>query len=89
VLAIMYRRALRTWPRPAQSPLDRPRKRLLLACGVAAVVVGAASACALTPAAMPAYTSRLLVRSVVWSTSCFAALFVIASAAWWRRRGDA
>jgi hypothetical protein len=88
-LAVMYRRALRNGPPPARSPLDISRKRLLLACGVAATVVGAASAWALTPASMPAYTSRLLVRSVVWSTSCFAALFVIASAAWWRRYGDA
>jgi len=88
-LAVLYRRALRTGPRPARSLLDGQRKRLLLACLATATVVGAASACALTPASMPAYTSRLLVRTVVWSTSCFAALFVIASTAWWRRRGDA
>jgi hypothetical protein len=29
------------------------------------------------------------VRTVVWSTSCFATLYVIASLAWWQRRGDA
>lgn len=89
VLAVMYRRKLRTQPRPAQSPQDGRRKRLLLGCVLAAVVVGAVSAYALTPATTPAYTSRLLVRTVVWSTSCFTALFVIASAAWCRRRGDA
>ncbi len=89
VLAVVYRRKLRTQPRPASHPLDRPRRRLLLASLAAATVVGAVSACALTPVTTPAYTSRLLVRTVVWSTSCFTTLFVIASAAWWRRRGDA
>lgn len=88
-LTIVYRRSLRSRPKPAPAPLDMRRKQLLLACLAAAAVVGAASAYALTPATVPAYTSRLLVRSVVWSTSCFTALFVIASAAWWRRRRDA
>lgn len=89
VLAVVYRRKLRTQRRPAPTPQDTQRRRLLLACLVAAVVVGAVSAYALTPAATPAYTSRLLVRTVVWSTSCFTTLFVVASIAWWRRRGDA
>lgn len=89
VLAVLYRRTLRTRPRPAPTPLDGQRKRLLFGCLVVAALVGALSAYALTPATTQAYTSRLLVRSVVWSTSCFATLYVIASAAWWRRRGDA
>ncbi|NCT83242.1 MAG: DUF4184 family protein [Comamonadaceae bacterium] len=88
-LALVYRRTLRGRPPAAPSPLDGQRRRLLLACLAAAGAVGAASAWALTPATLPAYASHLLVRSVVWSTSCFATLFVIASWAWWRRRGDA
>jgi uncharacterized membrane protein YfcA len=88
-LIVLYRRALRARPRPEPAPLDAQRRRLLLACLVTASVVGAASAWALTPASMPAYTSHRLVRTVVWSTSCLAVLLVIASAAWWRRRGDA
>jgi hypothetical protein len=71
------------------SPQDARRRRLLMACLAAAVAVGALSAYALTPATLPAYASHLIVRTVVWSTSCFATLYVIASWAWWRRRGDA
>ena len=89
VLAIAYRRALRAKPAVTQPAHDRRRIRLLLACLAAAVIVGAASAYVLTPTTLPAYASHLLVRTVVWSTSCFAALFVVSSAVWWRRRGDA
>ena len=89
LLAVAYRRTLRTRPTAAPAPLDARRRRLLLACLAVAALVGASSAYALTPATLPAYSSHLLVRTVVWSTSCFAALFVIASAAWWRRVGDA
>lgn len=89
VLALAYRRTLRARPPAAPAPQDARRRRLLLACLALAAVVGASSAYALTSTTLPAYTSHLLVRTVVWSTSCFAALFVIASAAWWRRVGDA
>ena len=88
-LAVVYRRKLRSQPRALPAPRDAQRRRLLLACLATAGAVGAASAWVLTPDTMPAYLSHRLVRTVVWSTSCFAALFVIASAAWWRRRGDA
>jgi hypothetical protein len=87
-LAIVYGRAWRA-QRPATPRRPDARPALLLAGLVAAVIVGAASAFALTPAKLPAYHSHLLVRTVVWSTSCFAALFVVGSVAWWRRRGDA
>lgn len=88
-LAIVYRRALRA-PRQATPPRhDARRTRLLLACLGVAATVGALSAWALTPAAEPDYAAHVVVRTVVWSTSCFATLFVIASWAWWRRRGDA
>ncbi|RZL37269.1 MAG: DUF4184 family protein [Rubrivivax sp.] len=90
-LAVAYRRSLHAWP-PASpsppSPLDAPRRRLLLACLAAAIAVGASCAYTLTPASLPAYSSHLLVRSVVWSTSCFALLYVLGSVAWWRRLGD-
>lgn len=88
-LAVVYRRALRRLPPAVPAPLDTQRRRLLLACAAVALAIGAASAWALTPATLPAYLSHRLVRSVVWSTSCFAALLAIASAAWWRRHGDA
>lgn len=88
-LAVVYRRTLRARPRPAPHPLDAQRRRLLLAGLAAALAIGASSAYALTPATLPGYASYLVVRTVVWSTSCFSALFVIASAAWWRHRGDA
>jgi len=68
---------------------NTPRNRLLLALAAGAAVVGAWSAYALTPATEPSYASHLLVRTVVWSTSCFVTLFVVASWAWWRRRRDA
>lgn len=89
VLALAYRRVLRARPPAAPALQDAQRTRLLLACAAIAVAVGAASALALTAPEAPAYASRLIVRTVVWSTSCFAALFVVASVAWWRRRGDA
>lgn len=88
-LAVVYRRTLRARPQPAPAPHDAQRRRLLLACLAAALAVGAASAYALTPTTLPAYTSHLVVRTVVWSTSCFTTLFVAASLAWWRRLGDA
>ena len=87
-LALVYRRTMRRWPLAAATPQDRQRRRLLLACLAVAAVVGAASAYALTSATLPAYTSHLVVRTVVWSTSCFAVLFIAASMAWWRRMGD-
>ena len=68
---------------------DTRRTRLLLACGACAAIVGVLSAWALTAATLPAYTSHLIVRTVVWSTSCFAVLFVAGSFAWWHHRGDA
>jgi Domain of unknown function (DUF4184) len=89
VLAVTYRRTWRARPKAAAAQQDPVRRRALLACLALAAVVGATSAYALTPATLPAYTSHLVVRSVVWSTSCFAALFVVASGAWWRRLGDA
>ncbi len=87
VLALVYRRAMHAQP-PLHDPQRASRIRLLLACLAVALLVGAASAYALTPATLPAYGSRILVRTVVWSTSCFTTLFVIASLVWWRRRGD-
>lgn len=89
VLAFTYRSALRDRPQPTQRMHDPQRTRVLLACVGVAIIVGAASAHALTPTTLPAYSSHLLVRTVVWSTSCFITLFVIASAVWWRWRGDA
>lgn len=86
-LAVMYRRALRARPRAAPTRRDAQRVRVLLACLAGALAVGALSACALTPA-QPAYIAHLLVHTVVWSTSCFATLFIIASWAWWRRLGE-
>lgn len=88
-LALVYRRALRGCPPAAPSPQDARRRRLLMACLATAVAVGALSAYALTPATLPAYASHLVVRTVVWSTSCFATLYVIAGWIWWRRHGDA
>lgn len=89
VLAIAYRRAL-----GRQHPLTAPQRdtrriRLLLAGGAMAVIVGATSALVLTPATLPGYVTYLVVRTVVWGTSCFAALYVLASLVWWRRQGDA
>lgn len=92
VLAFAYWRAVRA-QRLSTPPVHDPRRaqriRLMLACLAVAAAVGAASAYALTPATLPAYVSHRLVRTVVWTTSCFATLFVIASAIWWRRVGDA
>ncbi|MBI3349511.1 MAG: DUF4184 family protein [Burkholderiales bacterium] len=92
-LAVVYRRALaaRAMAAPPRHDArhDTQRIRLLLACLAVAVTVGALSANALTPATLPAYTSHLIVRTVVWSTSCFTALFVAVSLAWWHRLGDA
>lgn len=88
-LALVYRRTLRGRPPAAPNPQDARRRRLLLACLAAAAAVGAMSAYALTPVTLPAYASHLIVRTVVWSTSCFATLFVIGSLAWSRRHGDA
>ncbi|MFG6412418.1 DUF4184 family protein [Roseateles sp. DC23W] len=89
LLAIAYWRALRDQPTAAPRAQDTRRTRLLLACLAGAVIVGAASAWALTPATLPAYVSHRVVRTVVWSTSCFAALYVLACLVWWRRLGDA
>ncbi|MCE4553719.1 DUF4184 family protein [Roseateles cellulosilyticus] len=89
VLLLAYRNARHRLDPTPPPPLDRQRRRLLWACFGVAVVVGALSSWALTPAAMPAYRSHLLVRSVTWSTSCGATLYVIASLLWWRQRGDA
>lgn len=86
-MAVVYRSAVRAQP-VAPSPsaaLDAMRTRLLLAGVVCSVVFGAAVA--LSPAA-PASVSLRVVRTVVWSTSSFAALFLGASLVWWRRRGD-
>lgn len=89
VLALAYRRAAQAQPRVPRRPHDRRRLAVLLACVAGALAVGAASAHALTAPTLPGRASVLLVRTVVWSTSCFAALYVIASAVWWRRWGDA
>lgn len=88
-LAIAYRLARRQRPPGTRDGLDRRRATVVRCCFAVALAVGALSAWGLTPPTLPAYESRLLVRTVVWSTSCFATLFVIASAAWWRRYGDA
>ncbi|MFT7775880.1 DUF4184 family protein [Roseateles sp.] len=88
VLAAMYARALRARGQAAPTRRDAQRVRVLLACLAGALAVGAASAYALTPA-QPAYAAHLLVHAVVWSTSCLATLYVIASWLWWRRHGDA
>jgi len=86
LLAWRYRRALRQQPPLAPAALDAPRRRLLMACLVVAFVVGATAAWLLTPDAI---APRRFVRTLVWSTSCFAALYVVASTAWWRRHGNA
>ncbi len=88
-LAVVYRTALRARRAVVPARGHKQRQRLLLALGACAAVVGAGSAYALTAATEPAYASHLLVRSVVWSSSCFATLFVIGSWAWWQRHGDA
>jgi predicted Co/Zn/Cd cation transporter (cation efflux family) len=85
-LAWSYRRATRRQPPIARVALDAPRRRLLMTCLATAFVVGATAAWLLTPEAI---ASRRFVRSLVWCTSSFAALYAIASAAWWRRHGDA
>ncbi len=88
LLALAYRRSVRA-RLPATPPARDPRRtRLLLACAAVAVMVGATAAYALTPATLPAYISHRLVRTVVWSTSCFATLFILASLLWWHRRRD-
>ncbi|HEY8877689.1 MAG TPA: DUF4184 family protein [Roseateles sp.] len=87
-LALAYRHTLRGRTPAAPQPLDARRRRLLWACLAAACAVGATSAYVLTAATLPAYTSHLVVRTVVWSTSCFATLFILGSLVWWRRRGD-
>lgn len=89
VLTVAYGLARRRQPPVPRSPLDRQRAVLAWCAFGAALLVGALSAWALTPDTLPGYASRRIVRTVVWSTSCFATLFVIASVAWWRRRGDA
>ncbi|MBW8846461.1 MAG: DUF4184 family protein [Burkholderiales bacterium] len=88
VLAVAYARAVRRQPDRAEAP-DPRRARVLWACLAVALAVGALSAWALTPGTLPGYPVRRLVRTVVWSTSCFAMLFVVGSLAWWRRFGDA
>ncbi len=87
-LVIAYRRTLRKRPPAPAGAAHGGRLRLLLACLAAALVVGATCAYLLTPPSLPAYPTHLVVRTVVWSTSCFATLFAIASLAWWRRHGD-
>jgi small-conductance mechanosensitive channel len=88
-LVAVYWRALDARRDTAPPPRDARRTFVLAACVAIAVAAGALSAHALTAAGQPGYASRLLVRTVVWSTSCFATLYVIASLAWWQRRGDA
>lgn len=89
-MAIVYRRALRSQA-PALLPpaLEARRSRLLLAVMACSVVVGVGVALALNSAAQPASTSMFVVRTVVWSTSCFAVLFLMVSLIWWRRLGSA
>ncbi|MGM9481747.1 DUF4184 family protein [Roseateles sp. NT4] len=87
-IAVVYWRALRARRQAIAPRRDARRTRLLLALAAAAAAVGALSAHALTATTLPAYASHLLVRTVVWSTSCFVTLFVIGSLAWWRRLGD-
>ena len=91
-LVIAYRRTLRRRP-PAPAAhegakADSRRARLLLATLVLAAAVGATFAYVLTPPTLPGYTAHLVVRTVVWSSSCFATLFILASLAWWRRHGE-
>lgn len=88
-IAAVYRRALRAQRQASPPRHDVRRNRLLLACLACAAIVGALSAHALTPPTLPAYTSHLIVRTVVWSTSCFATLLILGSIVWWRRLGDA
>lgn len=88
-LAAVYWRTLRARRRAGPGRHDARRTRLLLVCLAGAAAVGALSAWALTAPADPIYTSRVIIRTVVWGTSCFATLFLIASLAWWRRLGDA
>lgn len=87
-IVAVYWRALDAQREVTPARPDPRRSRLLLACLACAVAVGALSAHALTPPTLTAYASHLLIRTVVWSTSCFVTLFVIASLAWWRRLGD-
>ena len=88
-LAAVYWRTLRTRRRAAPPRHDARRTWLLLACLAVAAAIGALSAWALTAATDPIYTSRVIIRTVVWGTSCFATLVLIGSLAWWRQLGDA
>lgn len=88
LIAMAYARALRRQPPRQQLPASQ-RTRMLWACLGGALAVGGLAAWALTPATLAGYPMRRLVRTVVWGTSCFTVLFVIASALRWRRHGDA
>ncbi len=88
-IATVYCRALRARCGATASPQDTRRRQLLLALFTSAAAAGATAAWVLTPPAQSAYVSHLIVHTVVWSTSCLALLFVLASLAWWRRHGDA
>lgn len=92
-MAVLYWRAIRAWreaPTQAITQMqDKQRKRLLLACIVLSVLLGMLIASSLTSFTEPAYLSRVVVRTVVWSTVCFVSLFVACSFTWWYWRGDA
>lgn len=88
VLAIAYRGHGRAQPPAPPAADDRQRSRLLRATLALAIAIGAGSAWVLTPATLPAHEAHRIVRGVVWSTSCFATLYVVASVAWWWRRRD-
>jgi Domain of unknown function (DUF4184) len=89
-MAIVYRRAvLAQAPVPSSPALEAGRTRLLIAGLACAITVGLLVAGALTAASQPASVSLFVVRAVVWSTTCFALMFLIGSLVWWRRLGDA
>lgn len=88
VLVLAYRQACRRVPRGERRPHDGQRRAVLALCAGLALAVGSGAAWALTPPELPGYSSRLLVRSVVWATSCGVTVYALASALWWRWRGD-
>ncbi|KQW46554.1 MULTISPECIES: DUF4184 family protein [unclassified Roseateles] len=87
-MTVTYRRAIRATASSASLPeLDTRRIRLLLAGLACSITVGLLAAVALD-AMSPGSPSLFVVRTTVWSTTCFAALYLLGSIAWWRRLGD-
>jgi hypothetical protein len=91
-MAVVYRRTIRSqtgMAPPSSAALEGRRIRLLLAGIGCSVLIGILAAYGLAQTTESASVSLFVVRAVVWSTTCFVALFLTASLAWRRRWGDA